>query len=130
MIVTTPRPSLSECTALETMCEIAERDKMDCVLTKAPRVILSHEEWLGIRDLAVVAHEVRGETWLFFAPLAFGWRYGRGLMPDRAMEDSLRERDLFMIGADDLEGINTALDVWRRMVRQWSDDAREGIGDG
>lgn len=130
MIVTSPQPSAAERLALEAMCEIAERDRMDCALTEAPRAILSHEEWLGVRDLAVVAHEVRGETWLFFAPLAFGWHYGRGLMADRAMEDSLRQRDLFMIGADDLEGINTVLDAWRRMVRQWSDEAREGIDDG
>lgn len=129
MITTTPRTNHAELPALNEIRRVAERDELSVTISDAPRVLISYEVWLGKRDLAVVGHKAGDQTWLYFSPLDFSWKYTRGLKPDNDMEEALRGHDLLVVRDGDHEGINSVLDVWTLMVRQWSETAREQVSD-
>lgn len=129
MIHTTPHTVPTELTALNEIRRVAEGYGLGVTISEAPRVLISCEVGLGKRDLAVVAHTAGDETWLFFSPLDFSWKYTRILRPDNDMEDALRTHNLLVVRDSDIEGINSVMSQWTEMVRQWPVAASEDSGE-
>lgn len=128
IVADNPQATSAEIAALNHVADLAERLGLPVRSTEAPRVMVSHEVWLGARELGIVAHQAGERTWLYLCPLHLSWRHHRGLVPDQQMDDDLRSSDLFTIDAEDTERVEAALELWRTWVDQWSDSIRSKIG--